>query len=221
MYHGGNHYDRTAAGGLANEYANGVNFHSDGLPNEPKKSHLQRMHLSIAQVSADLLAHPAQYKAGVSLPWRSDASQPWANGTEQWAFEYGGTVFIESTASVALQTQYKGAVYDMPPDTALIYQGGKLVFNSSEVRPVNVRRVNTPLWDAPLEWQVWTEGVYAAATAARSTLDAGIPVYTYGRPVEQLNLTLDLTENCVSPPLSDPHHSPPSARPSPSCRCRR
>ena len=196
MYHGGNHYDRSAAGGLTNMYANGVNLHSDGIPNEPKHTHLNRLHNAIATVSSDLVASDAQYKSGVVLPWRYNASGSWSNGTQQVAFVYGQTVFIESSAPRFVQTQYNGMVYDMAPNTVLIVQKGQLLFNTSAVQPVNLKRVNTPVWDAPLEWQVWSEGAYSAQSAASSQLDAGLPVYQFPRPVEQLNITQDLTEYC-------------------------
>ena len=193
MYHGGNHYDRTYGGGLANMYANGVNLHADGLPNEPKHTHLSQLHYTIAQVSGDLVASDAQYKSAVALPWRN-ASGDWTNGTQQVAFVYGQTVFIESSAVVFVQTQYNGQVYDMPAGSVIILQNGKLLFNTSAVQPVNMKRVNTPVWDAPLEWQVWTEGAYgSSATAA---WDAGMPVYKFPRAVEMLNVTRDLTDFC-------------------------
>ena len=195
MYHGGNHYDRSAAAGLTNMYANGVNLHADGLPNEPKHTHLNQLHYAIAQVSGDFLAQEAQYKRPITLPWRYNDTQKWSNGTDQVAFVYGQTVFIESSARVFLQVQYNGAVYDMAPETVLIMQGGKLVFNTSAVQPVNVQRVNTPVWDAPLEWQVWSEGPYSASSTATG-LAAGLPIYHFARPVEQLNITQDLTEYC-------------------------
>ena len=142
-----------------------------------------------------MLAKDAQYKSGVRLPWRYNASGSWSNGTDQVAFEYGQTVFIESGAPRFVQTQYGGQVYDMAPITVLIVQGGKLVFNTSDVQAVNAKRVNTPVWDAPLEWQVWSEGAYSYSSSA-SQLDAGLPVHQFPRPVEQLNVTRDLTEYC-------------------------
>ena len=194
MYHGGNHYDRTYAGGLTNMYANGVNLHADGLPNEPKHTHLNHLHYAIAQVSGDLLASDAQYKAGVALPWRYNASGSWTNGTQQVAFVYGQTVFIESSAVVFVQTQYNGQVYDMAAGSVVIVQNGKLVFNTSAVQPVALERVNTPVWDAPLEWQVWSEGAYGSSGTA--ACDAGLPVYKFARATEMLNVTRDLTDFC-------------------------
>ena len=195
MYHGGNHYDRTAAGGTTNMYANGVNLHSDGLPNEPKHTHLNRLHYAIARVSGDLLAHDAQSGHAIVLPYRYNATGQWLNGTEQLAFVYGQTLFVESSATVFVQTQYDGVVYDMSPNTVLILSNGMLMFNTSAVQPVNVQRVNTPVWDAPLEWQVWSEGVYSFHSSP-STAVGGIPVTQTPRPVEQLNLTRDLTDYC-------------------------
>ena len=196
MYHGGNHYDRSQAGGVPNMYANGVNFHSDGLPNEPKKSHLQAMHFAIAQVSADLVASDAQYKQPVQLPWRYAANDSWSQGTDQLAFVYGSTVFVESNAPRFVQTQYNNVSYDMAPQSILVLQGGEIVFNSSHVKPVNVKRVNTPVWSAPLQWQVWSEGVFSTAASASLPVAPALPVYKFPRPVEQLNLTQDLTEYC-------------------------
>ena len=196
MYHGGNHYDRTAAGGLPNMYANGVNFHSDGLPNEPKKTHLQTMHFALANVSDELVAHPVQYKNKVALQWRYNASEPWSSGTDQVAFMYGSVVFIESNAPRFVQTWYENVVYDLPAQTILIMRSGELVFNSSDVKLVDVERVNKPVVDRSLIWQVWTESVFSAAATTTSALNAGIPVFHFPRPVEQLNLTQDLTEYC-------------------------
>ena len=176
-------------------YANGVNLHSDGLPNEPKHTHLNTLHYTIATVSTDLLSTDAQSKHAITLPYRYNASGSWSNGTEQLAFVYGQTVFIESSASVFLQTQYNGMVYDMAPNTVLIVQKGQLLFNTSAVQPVAVKRVNTPVWDAPLEWQVWGEGVYSDSTT-QSAASGGIPVMRSTRPISQLDVTRDLTDYC-------------------------
>ena len=50
MYYGGQHFMAAAAAGVLNSYADGVNLHSDGLSNQPKRSHLAHLH-------ATLLAH--------------------------------------------------------------------------------------------------------------------------------------------------------------------
>ena len=48
MYFGGNHLKNHGSSGLTNYYADGVNYHSDGLPHEPKRSHLVRLHKILA-----------------------------------------------------------------------------------------------------------------------------------------------------------------------------
>ena len=191
----GNHYDRTAAGGLATKYADGVNFHSDGLPNEPKKSHLMRLHQAIATVSANVLSFPAQYQSNISLPWRSGPSEPWQKGTQQVAFVYGGTVFIESTAAVYVQALYEGMALDLASNSILIFYRGNVLYNTSAVAPATVQRVNTPVWDAPLAWEAWAETPYSLADEDR--LGMGIPTVKAMTPQEQLNVTRDLTDYCT------------------------
>ena len=191
MYHGGNNYERTYAAGVSTKYADGVNFHCDGLPNEPKKSHLRLLHLAIAAVSAVLVAYPAQYKAGVSLQYRRHPTEPWSNGTQQLAFVYGDTVFVESNSPDAVQVLYNGAAWNLTSQSMLILQGGQLLWNSSHVLPATVQRVYKPVWSKG-DWQVWSEGVYSSLAAD----DGGIPAFRYDRPVEQLNLTRDLTDYC-------------------------
>ena len=44
MYFGGQHFMAAAAAGVLNSYADGVNLHSDGLANQPKRSHLAHLH---------------------------------------------------------------------------------------------------------------------------------------------------------------------------------
>ena len=41
-------------------YANGVNLHSDGMDNEPKKSHLKKLHSVLATVHSTLMSHARQ-----------------------------------------------------------------------------------------------------------------------------------------------------------------
>lgn len=43
MWHGGNHYGRTAGSVLTTWYADDVCLHADGTPNEPKYTHLSRL----------------------------------------------------------------------------------------------------------------------------------------------------------------------------------
>ena len=48
MYCGGNILGIHQANGVTNGYSNGPNYHSDGLPYEPKRTHLSRLVKMIA-----------------------------------------------------------------------------------------------------------------------------------------------------------------------------
>ena len=49
MYYDGQHFGTAAAAGVINGYADGVNLHSDGLPNEPKRTHLAALHAVVME----------------------------------------------------------------------------------------------------------------------------------------------------------------------------
>ena len=133
---------------------------------------------------------PLSTSPGTVLPWRTAPGDEWQNGTQQVAFAYGSTVFVESAASVPLQVLYQGAAVDMPPNSIFIISEGKIIFNSSDVAPAAVERVNKPLSSTPLKWQAWREGPYSAS----EDVAAGLPVMRAQAPLEQLNITQDLTE---------------------------
>eukprot|EP01084_Bolivina_argentea_P122458 217001_1 len=61
MYCGGNHLNNYAAAGITNYYANNVNYFADGLPNEPKRSHLAQLHHIVADKQKILLYDNIQY----------------------------------------------------------------------------------------------------------------------------------------------------------------
>ena len=61
MYYGGNNNLGNFAGsGIANEYADGVMIHSDGIPNEPKRSHIAKLQNILAQYQQPLLETDVQ-----------------------------------------------------------------------------------------------------------------------------------------------------------------
>ena len=59
MYAGGQHTRNGAAAGVLNSYADGVNIHADLQPNEPKRSHLARLHTLMAARADALPDDPA------------------------------------------------------------------------------------------------------------------------------------------------------------------
>eukprot|EP01084_Bolivina_argentea_P000812 1494_1 len=55
MYYGGNHLGIWAGSGITNYYTDGVNYHSDGQPHEPKRSHLNKLHKVLSSNQKALL----------------------------------------------------------------------------------------------------------------------------------------------------------------------
>jgi hypothetical protein len=58
MYYGGNNIGRWAGASIPNMYTDGTNLHFDGLPNEPKHSHLATLHNILAQHNTALMGSP-------------------------------------------------------------------------------------------------------------------------------------------------------------------
>jgi len=104
MWYGGNHMGRWAGSSITNQYADGVNMHSDLLPNEPKRTHLMRVHKLIADHSAILLASKIQVNNPVHLLYYDKKTKQFEEGTQQLAFVYnnnaGCVVFVQNSASV-------------------------------------------------------------------------------------------------------------------------
>jgi len=191
MYFGGNNFGRDAGGGVATYYANGANHNADGLPNEPRYTHMNHLHALIAELSEDLVTNDAQLDHAISLPYRTDPKSNFTSGTQQLAFVYGSNlVFIESAASVWLQTQYNNQVFDMAPNSIIVLRSGSVYWNSSDVKPVVSSRVYNDAFGAPFTWEGWTEPVFTGG----NSIDAAIPITVAGRPLEQLNLTRDMTD---------------------------
>ena len=87
MYFGGQHFGAAAAAGGLNSYADGANLHSDGLPNEPKRSHLAMLHSILLKHSAVIM------ETSRPIPQKS------LGATGLTAFEFGpsgGLTFLEN-----------------------------------------------------------------------------------------------------------------------------
>eukprot|EP01084_Bolivina_argentea_P266160 451347_1 len=67
MYFGGNHLGNYAGSGITNYYADGVNYHADGLPHEPKRSHLAILHQILGDKQYILLYDDIQYGNEIHL----------------------------------------------------------------------------------------------------------------------------------------------------------
>lgn len=87
-YYGGQHFMAAAAAGVLNSYADGVNVHSDGLSNQPKRGHLAQLH-------ALLLAH-ADTIMGTRRPIPRRALTENEAELSAFVFGEGDLVFLEN-----------------------------------------------------------------------------------------------------------------------------
>ena len=70
MFAGGNNFGRTEGDAITTAYATDVNVCPDGLPNEPKFTHLGNMHAALASAAKILLDDDPQADAAVPLEHR-------------------------------------------------------------------------------------------------------------------------------------------------------
>ena len=75
MYAGGNNFGRTAGDAITTAYATDVNVCPDGLPNEPKFTHLGNMHAALASAAKILLEDDPQANAAVPSRTRRFSSE--------------------------------------------------------------------------------------------------------------------------------------------------
>lgn len=199
MYHGGNNYGRGASAGVTTMYADGVNLHADGLSNEPKRSHLRKLHQALISVNDVLMSNARQ------LPYpkpigRSSSTDHRGGGAAddllQRAFVYGRdkaagqVIFLENAASEGAGVQFGGAKYHLAAKSVVILNDTTLLYNSSDVSksfPHHPHRVYTPLVaETALEWETWSELLGSRGVPRKSIVKRA--------PVEQLRVTLDQTD---------------------------
>jgi hypothetical protein len=181
MWHGGNHYGRTAGSAITTWYADDVCLHADGTPNEPKYTHLSRLQHLVAEHAEGILSQDA---IRTPLPWWDGTK--WVNGTEQFVYSYPSSIHFVMN------------LFDQP--ISMLFHGQNITFNQLGLR-IYDDNVNL-LWDSnnysdihsdntmivpvvagPLQWQTWSE----------SSKIISLPVITSPSPLEQLNLTNDET----------------------------
>ncbi|KAK1936634.1 Beta-galactosidase 8 [Phytophthora citrophthora] len=193
MYHGGNNYGRAASAGVTTMYADGVNLHSDGLSNEPKRSHLRRLHEAIIACNDILLRIERQTLNPQDLPITD--GQTFETSSQQRAFIYGSegaerVVFLENMAKKGVTVTFAGTKYDLAASSMLILKAGVLLFDTADVLksfPGHQRRLYTPVVKAAaLEWKTWSELKVSPSILKRRV------VADY--PIEQLRLTEDRSD---------------------------
>ena len=173
------------------------------VPN--RYSHLTRLHNIIRDVAQYVVTMPAQYNLSVALYYSLTGDGDWTIGTQQVAFVYNNVVFIESSASVPLYVRdLKNNSYYVTANSLLIFHNDKLIFNTSDVQAPTQERVYTPI-NSAFNWSVYQEPIFCPLDDCPQAIEehqvfaragsAGPPVYKSASPLEQLNITRDLTDN--------------------------
>jgi len=188
MYFGGNHFAQDAGSGIANWYANGVNWNSDTLPNEPKHTHMHNLHVLLSTYASTLVSWPAQLKNRLSAMWFNNQTQKFENGTQQYAFRYGSgdfsVTFLENEGSSWVLVLFEDEQFDLAPASIIVLDSSKqVVWSSFKVPAAPTERVyvSHPIATA---WKSWTEPL----------TPNDVPYWAGDFPFEQLNVTKDLTE---------------------------
>ena len=191
MWYGGNHMGRWAGSGITNQYAAGVNMHSDLLPNEPKRTHLTRLHKLITDNADILLGCKAQINNPVHLLYYNNKTKRFENGTQQVAFVYdnGGAriVFIQNSASIQLVVEYENMKFTMQPMSIMMMdEMNNILYDSSKVNTtgLHVKRVyinGKTKMDPFVAWSETVEDIYKGAVIE-------------DHPLEQLGVTQDETD---------------------------
>ena len=194
MWYGGNNMGRSAAMGISNKYADGVNLHSDMLPNEPKKTHLAKLHKVISKISPVLLSSQTQARNPVDLHYYNTQTSRYDKLTQQMAFVYhnkaGHIVFIQNSAPVKIKVWYENQDVLMQPMSIKVFDVIQeeffLIYDSAETNYEGLRtkRVYSPLKVKINTFVAWSESVKDIAEHA-------VPEQ---HPLEQLGITQDETD---------------------------
>lgn len=194
MYHGGNNYGRAASAGVTTKYADGVNLHSDGLSNEPKRTHLRKLHEALIKCNEVLLRHDRQVLNPQTLPQFN--RQVGLVSSEQRAFVYGPpdgpnqVAFLENMANQSVHVHFAGKEYALAATSMLIIKDGVSLFDTADVHSSfsgRQHRTYSSLVSATtFQWKYWSE-LHLPSTTLRRRVVAD-------RPVEQLQLTADQTD---------------------------
>jgi hypothetical protein len=180
MWHGGNHYGRTAGSSITTWYADDVLLRADGTPNEPKYTHLGRLQHLLADraqaiLSQDSVRTPVPYWNG----------KQWTIGTQQFVYSYAPSIhFVINQAESACFVLFDNQNISLSGRSVQIYDYNQyLLWNSVNVSDININNTAlVPVVSGPLDWKFYSE-------PSKSNL----PKITASNPLEQLNLTNDET----------------------------
>ena len=192
MWYGGNHMGRWAASGITNKYADGANMHSDMLPNEPKRSHLTRLHKFIHNISNILLNSDIQVRNPWYLQYYNTTTKKPEWDPRQMAFVYdndaGKITFLQNAAPMQMIVIFNNYNITMQPMSIIVLDKlNSVLYDSSKVDTTGLRTKREYSNDKTIisPFVVWSEGV-TEITKGTTKIDE--------HPLEQLGVTLDETE---------------------------
>lgn len=216
MAFGGNNMRRMQGAATMPWYYVDAVLNSDGLSNEPVRSHMRNLQTAVASIGSALLNNPAQVHQQVNLSWVSGPKQPaWSITGKQYAFIYGSGItsaaFLENSGSGGI-VQFNGRNYSSNGGSILVLNGtGDVIFDTSKPAPYVTSRSWTPLSNVSMSWSSWSEAptvTSAAHSKAGAPLSMALtrPKWQSGTtnigavinnavPLEQLDLTEDDTEH--------------------------
>eukprot|EP01084_Bolivina_argentea_P195535 335410_1 len=190
MYLGGNHLENYAGSGIANWYSDGVNYHSDSLPNEPKRSHLNRLHQILADKQYILLSDQIQY--GKEIPLKTNQSNL-ALFAYVYAAPNGDTLtFLYNNGSYDFTVLWQDIKYYLPSHSVSIVDNENIeLYNSAKVNSdgLPTQRVYIPVL-SDFRFSSWTEPFFTKSNQRNDGI-------VHQTPLEQIRLTNDTNNHLI------------------------
>ncbi|KAL7693572.1 putative target SNARE coiled-coil domain, glycoside hydrolase, family 35, syntaxin [Plasmopara halstedii] len=194
MYYGGNNYGRAASAGVTTKYADGVNLHFDGLSNEPKRTHLRKLHEALIECNEILLSNERQVLNPHDLPLST--GQIVNASSQQRAFIYGPkdgpnqVAFLENMANRSVNVSFGSKKIALAASSMIILKDGVILFDTADVHHsypgLQHRTYSTLIKASSFKWTYWSE-LNVSLTTPRKRVIAD-------HPVEQLQLTADQSD---------------------------
>ena len=193
MWYGGNHISWTAGSGVTNYYQDGVNYHSDGLVHEPKRSHLNKLHLILAENQKILLNDNIQVGNMIKIN----------NSTQTFAYVYFSdennetlTFLVNNNSTYDKTLEWNGIYYNMPSNSiSIIDNDGEELYNTAKIDTTDLptKRVYKTIYSGSnnLSFDSWSEIV--PLTGNKQNRSDGYGVY-HSTPYEQIRYSNNTSE---------------------------
>ncbi|XP_065835014.1 probable beta-galactosidase 2 isoform X2 [Oscarella lobularis] len=191
MWHGGNNYERFAAGGITQFYQDNAVLHSDGTTNEPKYTHLGTLHHLLGE-HADILLHGSS--SVVPVPFWNISSHQWEKGSEQVAYQYklkgqSLSFLVNSAESPSVvSVLYEKKNFSLSNHSVIILDSSLMVlYNTNELPVIGSSQSYHKLHDEPLQWTAWHDTCNSSTCHLLKEIEST-------QPLEQIKITRDQTE---------------------------